>query len=183
MRTLSTTILTGAALLYATGAVGAQSKTITGDAITTTVTVEAIEQASRTLTVKDAQGIYETIQVPPEIKRFSEIKVGDKITARYYENMVVRLKKPGEAAVDVDSAAVTAGTGKRPAGTAATQRTVTVAVTAIDEKASVITVTGPNGWKYSRKVVDKKALAQVKVGDKLDLTWTDALMISVESAK
>ena len=86
------------------------------------------------------QVIYETIQVPPEIKRFSELKVGDKITARYYENVVVRLKKPDEAAVDVDSAAVTAGTGKRPAGTAATQQTITVAVTAIDPKTSVVTV-------------------------------------------
>lgn len=183
MRTLITTMLTGAALIYTTGAVGAQTKTIQGDAVSVTVTVEAIEQSSRTLTVKDAQGFYEEIQVPPEIKRFSEIKVGDKITARYYENLVVRLKKPGETAVDVDSAAVTAGTGKRPAGTAAVQRTMTVAVTAIDPKTSAITVTGPNGWKYSRKVADKKALAQVKVGDKLELTWTDALMISVESAK
>ena len=183
MRTLSTAVLAGSALLFATGAVYAQTKTIEGESATMTATIVAIEASTRTVTIKDDAGLYETIVAPAEMKRFSELKVGDKITARYYENLVVRLKKPGEAAVDVDSAALTAGKGKRPAGTAATQRTITATVTAIDPKVPSITVTGPNGWKYSRKVTDKKALAQLKVGDKLDLTWTDALMISIESAK
>ena len=78
---------------------------------TVTVTIEAIEQSTRTMTVKDAKGVYETLQVPAAFTRFSELKVGDKITARYYENVVVRLKKPGEAAVDVDTGAFTRGDG------------------------------------------------------------------------
>jgi hypothetical protein len=43
-----------------------------------------------------------------------------------------------------------------------------------------ITFTGPNGWKFSSRVDDKKALEKVKVGDKLDITWTEALILSVE---
>jgi hypothetical protein len=27
----------------------------------------------------------------PEVKRFAEIKVGDKVSAKYYENIVLRL--------------------------------------------------------------------------------------------
>jgi len=187
MKTLNTLALTGAlagsVLLLANSTVGAQSRTIQGDSISTTVTVEAIEQSTRTLTVKNDKGIYETIQAPPGMKRFSELKVGDRITARYYENVVVRLKRPGEAAVDVDSAAITRGEGQRPAGTAATQRTITVSVTALDPKTSSVTVKGPNGYIYSRKVADKKTFAQLKVGDQLDMTWTDALLISVDSPK
>ena len=183
MKTLSTMALAGSLLLLAGGAVGAQVKTIQGDSVSVTVTIEAIEQSSRTLTVKDDKGIYETIQAPPEMKRFSELKVGDTITARYYDNVVVRLKKPGESAVDVDSAALTRGEGQRPAGTAAVQRTITVTVTAMDPKTSSVTVKGPNGYTYSRRVADKKAFAQLKVGDQLDITWTEALLISVEAAK
>jgi hypothetical protein len=183
MKTLSTLTLAGSMLLSASGAVGAQVKTIAGEAISVTVTIEAIEQGSRTLTVKDDKGIYETIQVPPDMKRFSELKVGDRITARYYENVVVRLKKPGEAAVDVDSAAVSRGEGPRPAGTAAAQRTITATVTAMDPKTSSVTVSGPNGYTYSRRVADKKAFALLKVGDRLDMTWTEALLISVDPAK
>jgi len=32
------------------------------------------------------------LSVPADVKRFSRIKVGDTITARYYENLVVRVK-------------------------------------------------------------------------------------------
>ena len=44
-------------------------------------------------------------------------------------------------------------------------------------------MTGPNGYKYSRRVADKKAFEQLKVGDRLDMTWTDALLISVDPPK
>jgi hypothetical protein len=183
MKALSTTVLVGSALLLAGNIASAQIKAIPGESTSVSATVVAIEQSSRTLTLKNEDGTYEEMQVPTEVTRFSALKVGDKITAHYYDNLVVRLKKPGEAAMDVDTAALTPTSGKRPGATAATQRTVTVTVTAIDPKVPSITVKGPNGWLYSRKVVDKKALAQVKVGDQLDVTWTEALLISVEPAK
>jgi hypothetical protein len=44
-----------------------------------------------------------------------------------------------------------------------------------------ITFTGPNNWKYSSGVEDKNALAKVKVGDKVDIVWTEAVMISLEA--
>jgi len=174
--------LAGSLLLLAGATVTAQTKTLQGESVSMTVTVEAIEQSTRTMTVKDDQGIYETIQAPPEMKRFSELKVGDKITARYYQNVVIRVKKPGEAPVDVDSSAVTRSEGT-PGVTAAAQRTVTVAVTAMDPKTSSVTVKGPNGYVYSRKVTDKKAWAQLKVGDQLDMTWTEAVLLSVDAPK
>ena len=182
MKILSTMALAASVTLCAAGTAGAQSKTFEGESITQTFTVEAIEQGTRTMTVKDEKGIYETLQAPPGLARFSELKVGDKITARYYENVVVRLKKPGEPAVNVDSAALTRTTEK-VGGTAATQRTMTVTVTAMDPKTSSVTVKGPNGYVYSRRATDKKAFAQLKVGDQLDMTWTDALLISVDAPK
>ena len=184
LRTMALTMtLAGSVPLWAGAAAAGQSKTLEGDQVSMTVTIEAIEQSSRTLTVKTDKGLYETIQAPPGMQRFSELKVGDKITARYYENVVVRLKKPGEAAVDVDSAALTRGKGNTPAGTAAAQRTITVTVTTMDPKTRAVTVKGPNGYTYSRKVADKKTFDTLKVGDRLDMTWTDALLISVDPPK
>ena len=187
MRTLKTMALTGAlagAVLLATHSpANAQSRTIQGESITVSVEIVAIEQSSRLLTVKDANGIYETVVAPPGMTRFSELKVGDKITMRYYENVVVRLKRPGEAAVDVDSAALTRTKEGTPGGTAATQRTITVSVTAKDPKTNAVTVKGPNAYVYSRKVADKKVFDTLKVGDQLDMTWTEALLISVDPPK
>ena len=173
----------GSILVAAPGAIGAQVKTIPVETITATATIEAIEKDTRTLTVRNEDGTVETMRVPPEVTRFSSLEVGDKITARYYSSLIVRLKKPGEAAVDVENAALTPSTGSRPGGTVANQRTITATITAIDPNVPSITVKGPNGWTYSRKVTDKKALAQVKVGDKLDITWTDAVLIAVTPAK
>ena len=36
-------------------------------------------------------------------------------------------------------------------------------------------------WTYSSRVADKAALAKVKVGDRVDITWTEALTVSVKS--
>jgi hypothetical protein len=164
-------------------AVRAQTKTLTGDTATITASVEAIDASTRTVTLKGPKGNYVDVVVPDTVTRFSEIKVGDKITARYYENIVLRVQQPGEKAVDSDATAVTKGSGTKPGATAATQRTITATITEIDQKVPSITFTGPNNWKYSSRVEDKKALAKVKVGDKVDITWTDALLVSFEAAK
>lgn len=162
----------------------AQVREIPGETVTASGTVEAIDHANRVLTLKDDEdGELVTVDVPAGAKRFDEIKVGDKITATYYDNVTVRLKKPGEAPVDTDEAAVTPGTGARPGGTVAAQRTMTAVVEAIDPKVPSITFKGPRGWKYSRRVKDKKVLELVKVGDQVDFTWTEAVMISVTEPK
>ena len=114
------------------------------------------------------------------MKRFNELKVGDTITARYYENIVIRLKAPGEKDVDSGTLGATRGDGARPAGTVAEQRTITATITQLDPKVPSITFTGPNGWWYSSRVEDKEALSKVKVGDKVDITWTAAALVSIE---
>jgi hypothetical protein len=156
----------------------AQVKEIPGDTVTRSATIEAIDHATRQLTVKLDDGTFEQFTVPDEVKRFKELKVGDTITAKYYTNLVLRLKKAGEKDVDTDSAAETKSV-QRVGGTVATQRTITATITQLDAKVPSITFEGPNGWKYSSKVQDKKAIEKVKVGDKVDITWTEAVLLSV----
>ncbi len=175
--------LAALALALATGA-PAQIKQIPGDTVTVSGSVEAIDHTNRVLTLKsDKDGEFVTVDVPESAKRFSEIKVGDKITARYYDNVTVRLKKPGEKAVNAGEAAVTPGSGPKPGGTVAAQRTMTATIEAIDPKVPSITFKGPKGWKYSRRVQDKNALKQVKVGDQVDFTWTEAVTVAVSTPK
>ena len=59
-------------LVSAVAPAAAQSKTITGETKTVVATVEAIEVASRTLTLKKPDGTYVSTRVPAEMKRFSE---------------------------------------------------------------------------------------------------------------
>ena len=97
------------------------------------------------------------------MKRFSELKVGDKITARYYENVVVRLKKPDEAGRGRRSrrrSLVAQGTARRDGRGAADHHGDRDGEGSEDIVAS--RSPGPNGYKYSRKVADKKAFEQAE---------------------
>jgi len=148
--------------------------------VTLSGTVETIDHAKRVMNIKTADGKFETIDVPAGAKRFDELKVGDKVSVTYNNNVSARVKPPGEAAVDTGSKASTAGQEARPGGTAVVQRTMTATISALDKSASSITFSGPNGWNYSRRVVDPTVFDQVKVGDKVDITWNTDVTVSVE---
>jgi hypothetical protein len=158
----------------------AQSKTVRSEMRTDTATVEAIEASTRTLTLKKADGSYLTTVAGPDVTRFAEVKLGDTVNVRYYENVIVRVKRPGEPDVVSSAKGTTGAEQALPGGTRAKQVTITATITAIDPAIPSITFTGPHGWKYSSKVQDTEALAKVKVGDKVDIVWTEAMLVSVE---
>jgi hypothetical protein len=175
-------IALGLTVLVATSA-AAQVKILPGETKTKTATVEAIEQASRSVTVRDDKGELQTITVPKSVERFSDVKIGDKLTVTYYDTITIRKKDPGEPDVDTLSGAKTPTAGAKPAGTAAVQRTITATIDQIDMNVPSISFKGPRGWAYSSKVKDKAALSQVKVGDRVDITWTEAMLVSMAAAK
>jgi hypothetical protein len=175
--------VTAFAILAASSGAAQVSKTVTGETTTVNATVEAIEQSTREVTLKKSDGTYEVLRVPSSVKRFESLKVGDTLKVRYYENIVIRLKPPGEPDVNTSSVSTTPAAGGQLAGTKAGQRTITATITAIDPNVPSITFTGPNKWSYSSRVEDKKALAAVKVGDRVDITWTSAALMSFEPLK
>ena len=70
-----------------------------------------------------------------------------------------------------------------PSATATAQRSVTATITAIDPAVPSITLQGPDKKIYTEKVADKEALKQVKVGDRLDITWSAAILLSADTPK
>ena len=183
MKSLAVRMLTALALLSSAHMAMAQSKTVSSEMRTETATVEAIDASTRTLTLKKADGSYLTTVAGPDVTRFDEVKLGDTVNVRYYENVVIRVKRPGESDVVSSVKGTTGSEQALPGGTKAKQVTITATITAIDPAAPSITFTGPHGWKYSSKVQDTEALAKVKVGDKVDIVWTEATLVSVERSK
>jgi hypothetical protein len=173
-------LVSAVAAVSLAGPTMAQSKTVRSEVRTETGTIEAIEAATRTVTIKKADGTFVTTVAGPDIARFAELKLGDTVNVRYYENVVVRVKQPGESEVMSGAKGTTGSDQVLPGGTRAKQLTITATITAIDPNTPSITFTGPNGWKYSSKVQDTEALAKVKVGDKVDIVWTEAMLVSVE---
>jgi hypothetical protein len=176
-----TTILSASGLVLALALPSwAQVKELPTHTVTLSGTVETIDHGKRVVNIKKADGTFETVDVPPSAKRFDELKVGDKVSVTYNNNVSVRLKPPGEPTVDTESKTSTMGQEVRPGGTTSVQRTMTAHVDTIDKSTASMTFVGPNGWKYSRRVDDPQVLDQVKVGDAVDITWNTDLTVSVQ---
>lgn len=152
------------------------------DTHTTTATIDVIDYQARLITLKDEDGNYDTLYAGPEIKRFNELKVGDKITFTSTESVVLKLKKPGEAAAAASAKdpEVSRGTGPKPSGSIKQQETATVLIKAIDPKVPAVTVQAEDGRTMSFKIENKDLIKDIKPGDRVEITYTTALMISVK---
>jgi hypothetical protein len=173
-----------AAVLVAGSWAYAQQPVQKTESVSATVTIQAIDKDNRLVTLRDESGAEDTYLVGPEMKRFDELKVGDKVKVKYYESLVMQVRKPGDPAPTTgDSTKMTRGTGESPAATIARQQTTSVQVVSIDQAAPSITVKTADGRTVTRKVDNPKNLEGVKPGDTIDITFTRAMLMAVEPAK
>jgi Cu/Ag efflux protein CusF len=184
MTARTTATLTITLFLAAATAVSVQTPITKTQSVSATATIQAIDSTARTVTLRDEQGQEDTYSVGPEVKRFDELKVGDKVKMTYYESVVLQVRKPGEAggqpATPTADAAATRGKGPMPGATIGVQEKMTVTVKAIDPALPSVTVTTPDGRTVTRKVENKKNIEGLKVGDQVDITYTRAVLTQVE---
>ena len=153
------------------------------DKITVTATIEAIDHTSRTVTLKGPKGNLMELTVDEAVTRFDALKVGDTVKADYYEQVAYEVQKPGApVAPDTISAGGGKLTGEKPGGAILKQTVTTVTIMAIDMETPAVTIKTSDGSIQSFRVRKRKNLDGVKVGDKVQVTQTSALMIGVEAA-
>jgi hypothetical protein len=151
--------------------------------VTATVTITAIDKATRSVTLRAENGDEDTYTVGPEVKRFDQLNVGDKIRATYLESLVFQLRKPGEATA-ATSGTVAAGRLRDVPGAAiGAQQTMTVTVKAVDTKAPSITVVTPDNRTLTRRIADSRNLEGVNPGDRIEITYTQALVVNAEASR
>jgi len=160
----------------------AQKPVVQTESIERTATIEAISHDTREITLKSQDGKMETVVAGPEIKRFGELKVGDTVTFRYYESTAFSIRKAGQPAPvpPASDTAMVRGTGAKPGGTISQQQTATVTIKAIDLKVPSVTVVTDEKKTVTFRIADVKNIEGLKVGDKVDITYTEAVMISVK---
>lgn len=149
-----------------------------------TATVTAVDKATRSLTLKYADGKSETLAVGPQVKRFDEVAAGDTLVVEYQEGLALEFQLPSEKPVTPEVAAASGRTGKdeAPGGVAAAGVRATVVVTAIDLTSRMVVFQGPQGQYHQVKAGPKVKLELLKVGDKLIATYVQSLAISLEKA-
>jgi Cu/Ag efflux protein CusF len=156
-----------------------------GEASVTKVrgTVEAIDKDAGTVTLKGPKRSI-TIEVNDKSK-LDQIKVGDPVVAAYIEAVAWRVMKAGSGAapgVSTTETRVSSKPGETPAGAIGREVTATVTITAIDKKAHTVTVKGPRGGTETIKAKDPKNLEGLKVGDMVEITYTQALAVSLDKS-
>lgn len=149
-----------------------------------TATVTKIDYTTRAVTLRTQDGKEHTIVADTAVRNLAQVKPGDVVTATYAEALAYEVLKKGAKAPGVEQVVGggRAEPGKKPAGAIGQQTTVTVTISAIDRSVPSVTFTGPAGNSRTIKVRHPEKLEGVSVGDMVDITYTEALAITVDPA-
>jgi hypothetical protein len=193
----STFALAISAILIGAAPLAARAQTTTADATTApgklgmsetvkmTATVVLIDMGSRDVVLIDSQGKMHKINVSDQVRNLDQVKVGDKVTTEYTEAISVRLKKRGTADLppaSAEEAIVRSPKGMKPGGAVGRKVTAFATVVAVNPKKQFVTLRGPLGNEYDVQVLDPALLKTVNKGDEVEVVYTEALAISVQSA-
>ncbi|MEW6268811.1 MAG: hypothetical protein AB1689_05880 [Thermodesulfobacteriota bacterium] len=152
--------------------------------VTVTAAVQAIDVAKRTVTLKGSDGELTTIRVSDQVRNLDQVKKGDLVRIAFYESIAYQLRKKGTAEPGIEAAADAerAPVGARPAAAGGAAVTVTATITGIDRTAGTVTLRGPEGNSVKVKAKDPSRLEGVKVGDLVEITYSEAVAVSVDKA-
>ena len=142
-----------------------------------TTTVEAVDQTNRLVTLKGPKGGMVTVHADARVKNLDKVKKGDTVNVKYYESMAVSVLPPGEegAAPTVKTGHASAEKGGMPGGA--------MEVLSIDKYKKAISFRDADGsWREvsMAKPELQHYLTDLKEGDKVQVTSTEALAVSVE---
>ncbi len=152
------------------------------EAVVTTIeaTVEKVDHDSRKVTLKGPEGKTITIEVDERVKNLPQVEVGDLVTVEYVEAVAIQVFAPGEMTPGINAVTTigSAKPGEKPAGLAMKEITAVATINAIDKANSLVTLAGTEGRVKTVKASNPENLEKVTVGDKVMITYTEAIGIS-----
>ncbi len=188
---LTAATLTTGALAQQPGATGSAAiasqpgKAAVVQTVDVSAEIVGIDKATRTISLKGPQGNIVDLVASDEVKKFDQLKVGDVVVRALRRSPHARVEEDHRAESRAPSCARgprESKPGAQPAGAVARQVSAIVDVTAVDPAKSTITVKGPAGHVTTLPVQNPDQFKVVKVGDHIEVTYTEALAINVEPA-
>jgi hypothetical protein len=147
--------------------------------------VVEIDKVRRTATLLGPKGKIVTVDVPPSVKNFDQVRVGDELVVRHLAAVALKLEPAPKSGIRerVETTSTSsAAPGALPG--AAEERTVEVlgTIQALDRKARTATLRGTSR-SVTLNVPEGVDMTKVKVGDYVLASFTEATVISVERAQ
>jgi Cu/Ag efflux protein CusF len=151
--------------------------------MTTTATVESVDMQNRMVTLRGPRGGMWDIKVGEDVRNLSQVKPGDQVRVKYYESIALSMAKPGEQGTTVTEGTMRSAPGEQPAGAKMEQVSTTATIQSIDKNNNTVTLKGPEGKVVTVKARDPRTLDRLKVGDQINITYTQAMAVSLEKMK
>lgn len=150
-------------------------------------TVTAVDPKTREITLLDSMGETTSIIAGTEVRNFPQIKVGDTLRVRMMQSLLMEVR-PHNALVTrtiIEEGVALAPKGGQPGMATGRRITTVVTIQALDMKKDFVKFTLPNGevrTTTAKTTAGKELLHTLKVGDQVDVVFTDAVGILLEPA-
>ena len=147
-----------------------------------TVVVSAVDRTTRTVTLMNADGEARMVGVPPDMKSFDTLKVGDHVDVDYYESIGLALMPAGSKA-SMSETTTSVRTGDPGVAAVGRQVTATVEVVGVDEVMNKVTFKGPKGNVRTVTVYDpamQKKLTTLQPGQLVQITYREAMAAAIK---
>lgn len=150
-----------------------------------TASVESVNHDNRTLILKDENGARTFIVAGPQVRNFEQINEGDRVVASYHTAVAVQVKPQGGGDRSVATTKQRAPQGSPPAARMGSTVVDTVTIESVDTSFDTVTFTRNDGITRTVAVDDPKAKAfirELKSGDEVQVTYTEAIAVSLQPA-
>jgi len=124
--------------------------------------------------------------VGPEIRNLPQVEVGDILRVSYYTGFVFSMAEPGNAGADVEIAAGRAEEGDRPGAMVGATTRQTVEILSVAPDGTAVSFRDADGRLQSIDVPREEGQAfarKLRPGDLVDIQYTEAIAVGVESAE
>jgi uncharacterized lipoprotein len=143
-------------------------------------TVTAINHETRQVTLENAQGETTTFIADENVRNLAQVEVGDVLTVEYLEGVVIEVVDPNTELGSTEAGVATrAEAGQKPGAGAVSETSIVVQIVAIDLDNGTATVKNAEGKTKTVKARNPENLKKVAVGDKVMVTFTEAIAITV----
>jgi hypothetical protein len=157
-------------------------KASAAEVITMTATVLSVDAASRALVLEGSNGGKRTIVAGPDVRNLAQVEPGDLVKVTYTQAVAIELKKGGSGirSSTVKEEGARAKPGEKPSGTVNRRVTLTGTVEQVDASNRLVSVKGPKG-NVVEVAVSKATMGAIKVGDQVDMVYSEALAVAVSA--
>ena len=149
-------------------------------------TVQSVDQATRVIVLRGQDGRLATVTAGPEVRNLAQVRAGDRVVIEYRDALALEMAPPGSSAAP--EAAQLAGRtepGQRPGVVTGEAVRLRVRIVSINPEDGRVTFETPGGI---RSIVPQDPrvrafAAGLRPGDEVDVTWVEALAITVQPAR